>query len=317
MVKPNYHRSPTCYLIPNWTRPSASNYHHPHQSLRKSMSAAHVRRFHNMNFETRPVRVLCRQHFWLIISTRHFTNGQDMLPPQLQPRHDMQRIDPALFTDPQPRYSSQTSPAAQRPTVDTSYPPYPQTQSASTPYPHSAPLRSSYDEVSPRSAVSAAPVPYYPPQQYRFPRNLTTPSSQYKSPNQAEEAHRQPLSPYQSVESRQRPRGSFHPYDPQGNHRRPSHGGESPSTDSSAHAGGQRATTGRNYICPSCFKEFSRPSSLKIHEHSHSGAKPFVCPRPGCGKSFSVRSNMKRHERGCHLGQQAQVQEEAAYGQEQ
>ena len=56
------------------------------------------------------------------------------------------------------------------------------------------------------------------------------------------------------------------------------------------------------YICQTCSKAFSRPSSLKIHSHSHTGEKPFKCPHTACGKAFSVRSNMKRHERGCHTG---------------
>lgn len=54
------------------------------------------------------------------------------------------------------------------------------------------------------------------------------------------------------------------------------------------------------YVCRTCNKAFSRPSSLRIHSHSHTGEKPYKCPHTGCGKAFSVRSNMKRHERGCH-----------------
>ncbi|KAI2787200.1 C2H2 finger domain transcription factor mtfA [Penicillium oxalicum] len=62
------------------------------------------------------------------------------------------------------------------------------------------------------------------------------------------------------------------------------------------------------YICRTCHKAFSRPSSLRIHSHSHTGEKPFHCTHPGCGKAFSVRSNMKRHERGCHSGRPAALQ---------
>ncbi|PWN49766.1 hypothetical protein IE53DRAFT_345312 [Violaceomyces palustris] len=55
------------------------------------------------------------------------------------------------------------------------------------------------------------------------------------------------------------------------------------------------------YECAWCGKRFSRPSSLKIHHHSHTGEKPFVCNEPGCGRSFSVQSNLRRHQK-CHTG---------------
>ncbi|KAJ7924994.1 hypothetical protein B0H13DRAFT_1977090 [Mycena leptocephala] len=48
-------------------------------------------------------------------------------------------------------------------------------------------------------------------------------------------------------------------------------------------------------------QSFSRPSSLKIHLNSHTGEKPFVCPVDGCGRSFSVLSNMRRHARDLTL----------------
>jgi hypothetical protein len=54
------------------------------------------------------------------------------------------------------------------------------------------------------------------------------------------------------------------------------------------------------YECGWCGKRFSRPSSLKIHHHSHTGEKPFVCSEPGCGRTFSVQSNLRRHQKS-HL----------------
>lgn len=54
------------------------------------------------------------------------------------------------------------------------------------------------------------------------------------------------------------------------------------------------------YICDICNKVFTRPSSLRIHSHSHTGERPFKCPHTGCGKAFSVLSNYKRHEQACH-----------------
>ncbi|KAF8580259.1 hypothetical protein K439DRAFT_1619910 [Ramaria rubella] len=53
----------------------------------------------------------------------------------------------------------------------------------------------------------------------------------------------------------------------------------------------------RRYVCdnPGCEERFDRPSSLEIHKRSHSGEKPYICDQ--CGKGFTVKSNMRRHER--------------------
>ncbi|KAJ7057430.1 hypothetical protein C8F01DRAFT_932589, partial [Mycena amicta] len=51
------------------------------------------------------------------------------------------------------------------------------------------------------------------------------------------------------------------------------------------------------HACPTCKKRFNRPSSLRTHLNTHTGALPFVCPLPGCGQAFNVNSNMRRHFR--------------------
>ncbi|GAA5910504.1 hypothetical protein JCM6882_008539 [Rhodosporidiobolus microsporus] len=55
---------------------------------------------------------------------------------------------------------------------------------------------------------------------------------------------------------------------------------------------GAASEVGR-YICPHCTKRFARPSSLRIHMHSHTGEKPFSCHL--CDRAFSVQSNLRRH----------------------
>ncbi|ORY03360.1 hypothetical protein K493DRAFT_170401, partial [Basidiobolus meristosporus CBS 931.73] len=51
----------------------------------------------------------------------------------------------------------------------------------------------------------------------------------------------------------------------------------------------------KKYQCLICQKSFSRPSSLTTHIYSHTGEKPFRCPFDGCGRQFSVLSNLRRH----------------------
>ncbi|KAJ5819408.1 Zinc finger C2H2 [Penicillium riverlandense] len=49
----------------------------------------------------------------------------------------------------------------------------------------------------------------------------------------------------------------------------------------------------------------SRPSSLRIYSNTHTGEKPYRCTHAGCGRTFTVPSNVKRHERNCHSGRPA------------
>jgi len=75
---------------------------------------------------------------------------------------------------------------------------------------------------------------------------------------------------------------------------------------------------GRKHVCPTCFKRFNRPSSLRIHLNTHTGATrkypiwilflsipsihvwfllAFKCLWPNCRREFNVNSNMRRHYR--------------------
>ncbi|KAF7331336.1 C2h2 conidiation transcription factor [Mycena kentingensis (nom. inval.)] len=65
---------------------------------------------------------------------------------------------------------------------------------------------------------------------------------------------------------------------------------------------GSRGPSSRKHLCGTCGKQFNRPSSLKIHENTHTGATPYRCPHPGCGRAFNVSSNMRRHLRNHGLG---------------
>ncbi|ELR03163.1 hypothetical protein VC83_04833 [Pseudogymnoascus destructans] len=61
------------------------------------------------------------------------------------------------------------------------------------------------------------------------------------------------------------------------------------------------SSTQKKHKCKVCDKRFTRPSSLQTHMYSHTGEKPFACEVEGCGRHFSVVSNLRRH-RKVHKG---------------
>jgi len=62
------------------------------------------------------------------------------------------------------------------------------------------------------------------------------------------------------------------------------------------------SNTQKKHKCKVCDKRFTRPSSLQTHMYSHTGEKPFACNVEGCGRHFSVVSNLRRH-RKVHKGE--------------
>jgi len=62
----------------------------------------------------------------------------------------------------------------------------------------------------------------------------------------------------------------------------------------------------KKHKCKVCDKRFTRPSSLQTHMYSHTGEKPFACDVEGCGRHFSVVSNLRRHKK-VHKGDASSV----------
>ncbi|KAL8806682.1 MAG: hypothetical protein Q9182_001210 [Xanthomendoza sp. 2 TL-2023] len=64
------------------------------------------------------------------------------------------------------------------------------------------------------------------------------------------------------------------------------------------------SSTQKKHKCKVCDKRFTRPSSLQTHMYSHTGEKPYACEVQGCGRHFSVVSNLRRH-RKVHKGERS------------
>ncbi|KAF9986388.1 hypothetical protein BGZ75_001850 [Mortierella antarctica] len=124
------------------------------------------------------------------------------------------------------------------------------------------------------------------PRSYSYPHQHSGPYHQHGGPQ------------YQSLPSNLALPNAAHPSSPKPPNRR----GPYLSRQRALLAGLETTSPSSRYQCQYCHKRFSRPSSLRIHTYSHTGERPFKCSEEGCGRQFSVQSNMRRHLRVHRMG---------------
>lgn len=54
------------------------------------------------------------------------------------------------------------------------------------------------------------------------------------------------------------------------------------------------------FVCSHCGKGFVQRTALDAHENSHTGRRPYPCPKEDCDLTFSDRSSRSRHVKEIH-----------------
>lgn len=61
------------------------------------------------------------------------------------------------------------------------------------------------------------------------------------------------------------------------------------------------------FTCLTCRRVFNKKANLKVHSRKHTGEKPYVCQKPGCGRSFMWKSSVTFHEQHCQTAKKDSI----------
>ncbi|CAO3651607.1 unnamed protein product [Mucor hiemalis] len=141
-----------------------------------------------------------------------------------------------------------------------------------------------YDPSPYNTNTMPSPLPLSMPVNTTTINNTTTPYTRRESSHNISKRH------YQSKQiNRHHSLDSIHTISSTSSEKTSTSSASSTTTATSSNS------TPRRYKCTLCVKRFTRPSSLATHMHSHTGEKPYKCVIEGCGRRFSVVSNLRRH----------------------
>lgn len=59
--------------------------------------------------------------------------------------------------------------------------------------------------------------------------------------------------------------------------------------------GGGEGKMRKIHTCDQCGKVFALPNLLRDHINMHTGARPYICSKPGCNEAFACRQEYRRH----------------------